>query len=145
MLGEKDDAGGNEGGESDDGDSETSSPSCSTTVTTNTTRDNSPDQTDQSAGVKRKHGPKNWGDILPPSEIKTRGAKLPSFAMQMKVRPSKKDFEELERLLAAKCEPDSPPRPPSPKLLRSKTVNNERKPGDAAFDYETLPDMVRSN
>ena len=131
-------------------DSGSSSPSCSTTVTTNTTRDNSPDTGDTSTGgVKRRYGPKNWGDILPPSEIKTRGAKLPSFAIQLKVRPSKKDVEELERLIAAKCEPDSPPppRPPSPKLLRSrgsaagdKRTNGHRTPGDASFSFEELPD-----
>ena len=56
-------------------------------------------------GNKRKYGPKNWSDILPPSEIKTRGAKLPSFSRQLKVRPSKKDVEELEKLIASKCDP----------------------------------------
>ena len=135
--------------ESDRGsDSGSSSPSCSTTVTTNTTRDNSPDPGDSgTGGTKRKYGPKNWGDILPPSEIKTRGAKLPSFAVQLKVRPSKKDVEELERLIAAKCEPDSPPRPPSPKLLRSRGGGaGDRRhkihhtKGDASFSFEDLPD-----
>jgi len=136
----------------DDNDDESgsSSPSCSTTVTTNTTRDNSPDNSEHSGGNKRRYGPKNWGDILPPSEIKTRGAKLPSFAIQLKVRPSKKDVEELEKLLAAKCEPDSPPRPPSPKLLRSKAAsslvstpdkkNNVLHDTDAAFSMDLIPD-----
>lgn len=108
------------GGESSE--SASSSPSCSTTVTSNTTRDNSPELGE---GGKRKYGPKNWGELLPPSEIRTRGAKLPTFSQQLKVRPSKKDVEELEKLIAAKCEespPPSPPRPPSPKLLRSKTA-----------------------
>ena len=79
VSSEKGDGG---GGESSNAESGTSSPSCSNTVTTNTTRDNSPDQTEGSA--KRKN--KNWGDILPPSEMKTRGAKLPSFSMQLKKR-----------------------------------------------------------
>ena len=151
-TGEKEEAAGTEDrGESDRGsDSGSSSPSCSTTVTTNTTRDNSPDTGDAggaTGGSKRRYGPKNWGDILPPSEIKTRGAKLPSFAIQLKVRPSKKDVEELERLIAAKCEPDSPPRPPSPRQLRSrggcagdKRSNGHRIPGDASFAIEDLPD-----
>lgn len=106
----------------DSSDSGSSSPNCSTIVTTNTTRDNSPEVGE---GGKRRYGPKNWGELLPPSEIRTRGAKLPSFSLQLKVRPSKKDVEELEKLIAAKCEaspPSSPPRPPSPKLLRSKTA-----------------------
>ena len=137
--------------EDNEEESGSSSPSCSTTVTTNTTRDNSPDPNDQTGGNKRRYGPKNWGDILPPSEIKTRGAKLPSFAIQLKVRPSKKDVEELEKLLAAKCEPESPPRPPSPKLLRSKAsssvvstpdkkVNGVHHDTDVAFSMDLIPD-----
>jgi len=114
--GEREEGGGGVGGDSSD--SASSSPSCSTVVTSNTTRDNSPELGE---GGKRKYGPKNWGELLPPSEIKTRGAKLPQLSM----RPSKRDVEILEKLIAKKCEespPPSPPRPPSPKLLRSKTA-----------------------
>ena len=114
--GEREEGGGGGGGDSSD--SASSSPSCSTVVTSNTTRDNSPELGE---GGKRKYGPKNWGELLPPSEIKTRGAKLPQLSM----RPSKRDVEILEKLIAKKCEespPPSPPRPPSPKLLRSKTA-----------------------
>jgi len=117
----------------------------SSPVTNNTTRDNSPSPDgDSSGGNKRKYGPKNWSDILPPSEIKTRGAKLPSFSRQLKVRPNKKDVEELERLIASKCDPGSPPRPPSPKLLRSKTTptvkdsENMDDDTDAAFSLDDL-------
>merc|ERR1712025_1360691 len=114
--GEREEGGGGGGGDSSD--SASSSPFCSTVVTSNTTRDNSPELGE---GGKRKYGPKNWGELLPPSEIKTRGAKLPQLSM----RPSKRDVEILEKLIAKKCEespPPSPPRPPSPKLLRSKTA-----------------------
>ena len=134
------------GGESSAGESGTSSPSCSTVTTT---RDNSPD-----TGEANKRKNKNWGDILPPSEIKTRGAKLPSFSLQLKKRPSKKDVEELERLIASKCDssdPDSPPRPPSPRLLRSKTANsltdlkNELDyPNTAAFSFDDIPDCEQA-
>ena len=112
-----------EGGESSC-ESGSSSPSCSATVTTSTTRDNSPcEGGGGEGGVRRRGAARNWGDLLPPTEIRTRGAKLPSFAMQLKVRPSRREREELERLLAARCSPSSPqspPRPLSPKLLRSK-------------------------
>ena len=144
-------AGGERDGGESSGESGSSSPSCSTTVTTNTTRDNSPEPgagPEHGGSGRRRYGPKNWGDILPPSEIKTRGAKLPSFAIQLKVRPSKKDVEELEKLIAAKCEPDSPPRPPSPKLLRSKAgatpterrSNGHHPSSDAAFSADDIPD-----
>jgi len=124
VIGEREESavGDNNTAAGDSSDSASSSPSCSTTVTSNTTRDNSPEL---SEGGKRKYGPKNWGELLPPSEIRTRGAKLPTFSQQLKVRPSKKDVEELERLIAEKCvesPPPSPPRPLSPKLLRSKTA-----------------------
>jgi len=125
------------------------SDSGSSPVTTNTTRDNSPSPDgDSSGGNKRKYGPKNWSDILPPSEIKTRGAKLPSFSRQLKVRPSKKDVEELEKLIASKCDPDSPPRPPSPKLLRSKATPTVKETEiidddtDAAFSIDALEDHL---
>ena len=70
-------------------------------------------------------------------------------------RPSRKDVEELERLLASKCDssdPDSPPRPPSPRLLRSKTagsitdlVRNGRSydldyPHTPSFSFHDIPD-----
>ena len=64
-------------------------------------------------------------------------------------------MEELERLLASKCDssdPDSPPRPPSPRLLRSKTattitdlVRNGRNydldyPHTPSFSFQEIPD-----
>jgi len=108
IVGEREEGGGAESSES-----ASSSPSCSTTVTSNTTREPSPELGE---GGKRRYGPKNWGELLPPSEIRTRGLSL---------RPSKKDVEMLEKLIAEKCvesPPPSPPRPLSPKLLRSKTA-----------------------
>ena len=60
----------------------------------------------------------------------------------------KKDVEELERLIAAKCGPDSPPRPPSPRLLRSRggcagdkrSIGHRGLPGDSSFAFDDLPD-----
>ena len=64
-------------------------------------------------------------------------------------------MEELERLIASKCDssdPDSPPRPPSPRLLRSKTattitdmVRNGRNydldyPHTPSFSFHDIPD-----
>ena len=63
-------------------------------------------------------------------------------------------MEELERLIASKCDssdPDSPPRPPSPRLLRSKTANsltdlkNELDyPHTAAFSFDDIPDCEQA-
>ena len=113
--------------EKDSDDSEdTGSPSLSRQ--NSVTRDNSRENTPEDGGppLKKRNEKKNWGDILPPTEIRTRGAKLPNFALQLKVRPTKKDLEEIERIINEKAfdyiKPDNESRPPSPRILRSKTT-----------------------
>ena len=46
--------------------------------------------------VQRKKRSKEWGTILPKSEIRTRGAKLPNFSLHLKIRPSRKDQRAIE-------------------------------------------------
>ena len=50
-----------------------------------------------SSPVSRKQKQrKEWENILPKSEIRTRGAKLPNFRLHMKIRPSRKEQRDLE-------------------------------------------------
>ena len=49
-----------------------------------------------SSPVSRKKRSKEWGTILPKSEIRTRGAKLPNFSLHMKIRPSRKEQRAIE-------------------------------------------------
>lgn len=44
----------------------------------------------------RKKRSKEWGTILPKSEIRTRGAKLPNFSLHLKIRPSRKEQRAIE-------------------------------------------------
>ena len=45
---------------------------------------------------QRKKRSKEWGTILPKSEIRTRGAKLPNFSLHLKIRPSRKEQRAIE-------------------------------------------------
>lgn len=49
-----------------------------------------------SSPCPRKKRTKEWGTILPKSEIRTRGAKLPNFSLHLKIRPSRKDQRAME-------------------------------------------------
>ena len=49
-----------------------------------------------SSPCQRKKRSKEWGTILPKSEIRTRGAKLPNFSLHLKIRPSRKDQRAIE-------------------------------------------------
>lgn len=49
-----------------------------------------------SSPCPRKKRSKEWGNILPKSEIRTRGAKLPNFSLHLKIRPSRKDQRAME-------------------------------------------------
>jgi len=59
---------------------------------TSTSRPSSPCQ----QRTERKKRSKEWGTILPKSEIRTRGAKLPNFSLHLKIRPSRKDQRAIE-------------------------------------------------
>ena len=48
-----------------------------------------------SSSIRKKRS-KEWGTILPKSEIRTRGAKLPNFSLHMKIRPSRKEQRAIE-------------------------------------------------
>jgi hypothetical protein len=50
---------------------------------------------DGEPAAKRKSGRKEWGNILPRSEIRTRGAKLPDYKLHLKIRPTKKEQNEI--------------------------------------------------
>ncbi len=58
--------------------------------TTNHSRSSSPDN--EQPPPKRKVARKEWENILPKSEIRTRGAKLPNWKLHMKIRPTKKEL-----------------------------------------------------
>ena len=47
-------------------------------------------------GHHRRKRNKEWKTILPKSEIRTRGAKLPNFSLHMKIRPSRKEQRAIE-------------------------------------------------
>ncbi len=47
-------------------------------------------------GLARKKRSKEWNQILPKSEIRTRGAKIPNFSLHMKIRPSRKEQRAIE-------------------------------------------------
>jgi hypothetical protein len=47
-------------------------------------------------GARKQRRTKEWGNILPKSEIRTRGAKLPNFSLHLKIRPSRKDQRAME-------------------------------------------------
>lgn len=47
--------------------------------------------------IRRQRRTKEWESILPKSEIRTRGAKLPNFRIHMKIRPSVKDRKDMEK------------------------------------------------
>ena len=49
-----------------------------------------------SSPCQRKKRSKEWGTILPKSEIRTRGAKLPNFSLHLKIRPSRKEQRAIE-------------------------------------------------
>jgi len=71
----------------------------------------------------------------------TRGAKLPNFALQLKVRPSRKDLEEMERIIAEKtvnssCPDTASPRVPSPRLLRSRSALSSLQPTPTTPDVK---------
>ena len=45
---------------------------------------------------RRRYGKKEWSTLLPKSEMRTRGAKLPDWKLHMKIRPSYKDRKAME-------------------------------------------------
>ena len=49
-----------------------------------------------STSSSRRKRNKEWKSILPKSEIRTRGAKLPNFSLHLKIRPSRKEQRAIE-------------------------------------------------
>ena len=64
--------------------------------------ENSSSRPSSPTAVTRKKRSKEWGTILPKSEIRTRGAKLPNFSLHMKIRPSRKEQLKIENSTSIK-------------------------------------------
>ena len=56
----------------------------------------SSDESRPSSPSGRRKRNKEWQSILPKSEIRTRGAKLPNFSLHLKIRPSRKEQRAIE-------------------------------------------------
>ena len=56
----------------------------------------SSDESRPSSPSSRRKRNKEWQSILPKSEIRTRGAKLPNFSLHLKIRPSRKEQRAIE-------------------------------------------------
>nr|XP_040569588.1 scm-like with four MBT domains protein 2 [Lepeophtheirus salmonis] len=71
---------------------EDSSPSSLEETDDNTSQNNSRCVTPE---PRKKHNRKEWSELLPKSDIQTRGAKLPNWKLHLKIRPSKKDQKTI--------------------------------------------------
>ena len=58
-------------------------------------RSASPDNGEHNTRGRGKR--KEWEAILPKSEIRTRGAKIPDYKLHLKIRPSKREQKAIEK------------------------------------------------
>lgn len=67
-------------------------------ATPNMSRSASPEGNEDNgmSGKPGKGRKKEWEAILPKSEIRTRGAKIPNYKLHLKIRPSKKEQQVIE-------------------------------------------------
>ena len=85
---------------------------------------------------------KRWEEILPKSEIRTRGAKLPDFKLHFKIRPSKKEQKVIEKnSLRDSIGYDR--RSKSSAANKKIRLDDEKKPQklEAAFTMEDLEEL----
>ena len=60
-------------------------------------RSTSPDSSERRSSRPKRATRKEWENILPRSEIKTRGARLPDYKLHLKIRPSRKEQSVIDR------------------------------------------------